>query len=118
MHARRLVVILAIVVLGAGLFFAGRASVSNAPVSTATPSTSSVVKNSFSPISVDFSSLERGWALGTTSCHASTACLSLSKSTNAGRSWSVSPLPQSLLHLADRRVLGSPAILHGTTNGY
>ena len=118
MHARKLVVILAIVVLGAALFLAGRASVSNAPVSTSTLSTSSVVKNSFSPISVDFSSLERGWALGTTSCHASTDCLSLSKSTNAGRSWSVGPLPQSLLRLADRRVSGAPAILYGTTNGY
>jgi len=118
MPARKLVAILAIVVLGAGLFLAGRVSVSNAPVSTATSSTSSEVKNSFNPISVDFSSLMRGWALGTTSCRVSTVCLSLSKSTNAGRSWSVSPLPQSLLRLADRRVLGSSAILYGTTNGY
>ena len=90
---------------------------SNAPVSTSTLSTRSGATSSFSPISVDFSSPQRGWALGTTSCHATTACLSLSQSTNAGRSWSAVPLPQSLLRLADRRLSGAPAVLSGTTNG-
>ena len=117
MRARKSVVVVATVVVGAGLFLAGRASVSNTPVATAASSTSSVVKSSFSPVSVDFSSLERGWALGTASCHASTACLTLSKSTNAGRTWAVSPLPQALLRLASRRVLGSPAVLYGALDG-
>ncbi len=117
MHARKLVIIVAIVVLGAGLFLAGRASVANTPSSTTTSSTSGVVNGSFSPISVNFSSLERGWVLGTTSCHTGTTCLSLRRSTNAGRSWIVSPLPQLLLSRADRQVLGSPAILYGTSAG-
>jgi hypothetical protein len=54
--------------------------------------------------------LTAGWALGTTPCHQDSVCLSLSKTTNAGRTWAASPLPQSLLHLADRKVDGTPSI--------
>ena len=117
MHARTAVISLAILVLGVGLFFAGRASVSNAPNSASNSAESTVVNASFSPLSVDFTTLTTGWALGTTPCHKDSVCLSLSKTTNAGRSWTVSPLPQSLLHLADRKVDGTPSIQNDTLDG-
>ncbi|HUZ41979.1 MAG TPA: hypothetical protein VMU68_11395 [Acidimicrobiales bacterium] len=114
MRVRRLIVVSTVFVFGVGLFLAGRASTSNHPVPTPGPATSSAVKDAFSPFSVDFSSVARGWTLGMTPCHVRTACLSLRETTNAGRSWSLSALPQSLLHLADRRVQGAPAVLYGT----
>jgi hypothetical protein len=110
MRARTPVIFLAVLVLGVGLFFAGRASVSNPPSSPSNPSLSTVVSASFSPLSVDFTTVTTGWALGTTPCHNDSVCLSLSKTTDAGRTWTVSPLPQSLLHLADRKIDGTPAI--------
>ena len=118
MRARRLFVVLAIVVVGAGLFLAGRASVSSKPVSNPKPSRAIVVKRTFNPSSVDFSSLDRGWALGTTSCHLRKVCLSLRETNNGGRTWSVRPLPKSLLHVADRQVAGAPAVLYGALNAY
>lgn len=118
MHARKLVVIVVIVALGTGLFLAGRASVSKTPVPTPEPSTMIVVKDAFNPLSVDFSSLDRGWALGTSSCHTNTTCATLAETKNGGRSWYASPLPRSLLFLANRKVLGSPAIFNGTLDGY
>jgi hypothetical protein len=78
---------------------------------------STVANDSFSPLSVDFSSVVSGWALGTITCRAHSMCLSLVKSVNAGRSWSVSALPSSLLHLADRRVNGKPSIEYDTLYG-
>lgn len=110
MPARTAYISLAALVLGVGLFFAGRASVSNAPGSPLQPAPATAVSASFSPLSVDFTTVTTGWALGTTSCHDGSVCLSLSETTNAGRSWSVSPLPRTLLHLADRKVAGKPAI--------
>jgi hypothetical protein len=110
MRTRTPIVVSAILVIGVGAFFVGRASVSNGPVATTTSPTSIAVNTSFSPLSVDFSSLAIGWALGTTPCHGTSVCLSLSKTTDAGRSWTVSPLPQSLLHVAERRVDGRPSI--------
>ncbi len=118
MRTRRLFVSLAIVAAGTGVFFAGRASVSNTPVSTAHPSGVSIDDASFSPISVDFYSLESGWVLGTTPCRRSSMCLSILRSTNAGRSWSKARLPSSLIQLADRKVSGSSTNLKGTRNGY
>jgi hypothetical protein len=109
MRARQLVVILAVVVLGTGLFFAGRASVSTTPNSSLNRSKSVA----FSPISVDFSSVIRGWALGIVPCRKS-HCLSLRMTTDAGRTWSVVSLPSALLQLADRKIDGIPSVMGGT----
>jgi len=43
--------------------------------------------------------------------------VSLAKSMDAGRTWSGVSLPKPLVRLAERRVLGSPAILYSVTNG-
>lgn len=115
MQVRRLIVVSTVVVLGVGSFLAGRVSMSNSPVPTTVPATSSTLHDAFSPFSVDFSSKTRGWALGVTRCHASATCLSLRETTNAGRSWSPRPLPRSLFQLADRNVQGAPALFNGTT---
>ena len=117
MRARTFFVVVAILALGAGSFFAGRASDSKTLLSTSTTSPSTVVEGSFSPLSVDFSSVVSGWALGTSRCHAHSVCLTLSTTTNAGRSWTSTPLPKALLHLADRRVDGKQSIRYAELYG-
>ncbi|HUZ40540.1 MAG TPA: hypothetical protein VMU68_04010 [Acidimicrobiales bacterium] len=112
MRARQLVVILAVVALGTGLFFAGRASVST--TSNSSLNRSKYIAVTFSPISVDFTSVLRGWALGIVPCHHKSHCLSLRMTTDAGGSWLVVPLPSALLQLADRKVDGIPAVMGGS----
>ncbi len=112
MRVRRLVALLAVVVLGTGLFFAGRASETTSPRPTVR--TPTYVAYTFSPISFDFPSVFRGWALGTIPCHHRSHCLSLRTTTDAGESWSVVQLPRALLHVADRKVDGTPSVMGGT----
>jgi hypothetical protein len=110
MRARRLVIIVAVLALGTGLFFAGRASVST----NSSLNRSKNVASTFSPISVDFTSVLRGWALGIVPCHHKSHCLSLAMTNDAGRTWSTDPLPSALLQLADHKIDGIPSVMGGT----
>jgi hypothetical protein len=65
---------------------------------------------SFHPFSVTFVSLDQGWSLGTVPCKATGVCLTLAETVNAGRTWSLRPLPARLVYTADRPVTnGLPA---------
>lgn len=65
----------------------------------------------FDPRSVSFVSLRTAWALGTTPCASSGACLELLDSSDTGRSWSSRPLPATLIAAADRKVDGVASAL-------
>ncbi len=80
---------------------------------SALASTLPSVGTSFDPESVTFVSLSTGWALGTAPCAPGGMCLALRETTDAGRSWSSTPLPASLVGAADHKVDGAPADLWG-----
>lgn len=99
--------------------------VAPSPVLAAPPPASS----SFHPLSVTFVSLDTGWALGTVPCKATGACLTLVRTTNAGRNWVTEPLPSTLSATADRPVTNGvpkgspgfitlPAVLYNADIGY
>ncbi|HET9061294.1 MAG TPA: hypothetical protein VFN61_15350 [Acidimicrobiales bacterium] len=67
----------------------------------------------FNPMSVTFVSLNKGWALGTVSCSQAGECLALRSTNDTGKTWSVSPLPSSLLALVDRKISGVPQVQPG-----
>ena len=110
MRSRHVLVIL--VAVGVGAFFAGRASVSQVSVSVGTTLPSNSVVTQFDPASVTFVSLDTGWTLGSAPCARNSTCLALRKTTNEGRTWSTESLPASLLNAADRKVGGTLAALY------
>lgn len=83
--------VLAVAALAVGAFIAGRAAVAR-PTS---PVISDLAR--FTPASISFPSAGRGWALGTGPCNTKQRCLGLLETRNGGRTWSVRPLPASLL---------------------
>lgn len=69
------------------------------------------VPATFDPLSVTFTSLSTGWALGMAPCPSTGTCLALRSTTDSGRTWSAEPLPAALVSAADRKVNGAPAVL-------
>ena len=104
MKTRHVLTSLVAVALGAGAVLIAL-NVSHAPLARSALRARS--GQSFSPISVTFSSPNNGWVLGTARCASSRTCLALRKSTNAGRTWSVVSLSPSLLGIADSPVAGA-----------
>ena len=58
-----------------------------------------------------FISTQAGWALGTVACASGRTCLQLRATTDAGRTWSLRPLPAGLVAAADRKAAGIEADL-------
>jgi len=108
----RWTVALVIVAVGVGAFFGGRASVSGTQPSVPPRPTAA----SFQPFSVSFVSTATGWTLGTEAC-SSGPCLTLLKTADHGRTWSLQPLPSSIVDAADNKVAGDIAATHSAYGG-
>ncbi|HWD96856.1 MAG TPA: hypothetical protein VG246_10595 [Acidimicrobiales bacterium] len=67
----------------------------------------------FDPISVSFSSPERGWALGTLACAHQHRCLTLLETANSGQSWFEVQLPVPLVTDIDRFGNDKPGFIGG-----